>query len=261
MLSKRSVDWLILILIPVVTTLIAKTIDVSLLLEVLLFFGLPPLYLFIRNPSIVKRTLVFSLIPWWPLTIIWEYLAYVDQAWFVPGDIRFFRGSLPLEDIPWGILFLVYGVAVWLHFFREERSETPLFPPKYTFLIALLYIPLIIFMLLYYFKPEILYVPYFFAWMGLLCGVLPITLYLIQKPSIAFVKKLLGMSAYFFVAFSLMDYTAITNNQWYFPGEHFLGIIDFFGHSLPLEEIVVFWILSMPALASSFEYFNSETNK
>jgi len=252
-LNKKAIDWLVLILIPISTAIIAKVFHTSLLLEVFLFFGLPPTYLFFRNPTIIKKTVIFSLVAWWPLTIVWEYLVYVDNIWFVPSAYRFFRGSLPLEDIPWGIQFLIYGISVWEYFFNKSRLKGRLFPPRYKYLVAFLYVPLVIFFILYYLSPETLYVPYFFLWLGLIYCVIPPVLFVIFRPK--FLKRLVLMSVYFFIPFSLMDYTALTQNQWWFPGQHYIGVVSFFGHTLPLEEIIFFWILCMPALACWYEYF------
>lgn len=246
-------DWTVIIIIPIATAIIAKLYSTSLLLEVLMFFGLPPLYLFLRDPSIIKKTVLFSLVPWWPLTIVWEYLVFVDRTWFVPSMFRLFRESLPLEDIFWGILFLVYGIAVWEHFFNESKLKERLFNSKFKYLVGFLYVSLFFFMVLYYFRPEVLYVPYFFAWLGTLFCVIPIIFFLLKNPKMF--KKLMLVGMYFFLPFSLMDYTALTKNQWWFPGRHYLGTVMFFGHVLPWDEILFFWILSMPALVCWYEYF------
>lgn len=242
-----------MIALPVLTALLAQLFDLTLMTEVLMFFGLPPLYLFIRNPQIIKKTIIFSIIPWWPLTLVWEYLAYKDLTWYVQSNYRFFSDTLPLEDIPWGILFLVFGIAFWEYFFNESKLQKRLFPPQFKLLVTFLYLQLGVFILLYFFAPDILYLPYFFVWLGVVFCINPPILFMIKNPRV--IPKLLKTSAYFFIPFSLMDFTATTQGEWRFPGEHYLGTINFFGYVMPYDEILFFWILCMPALASWYEFF------
>lgn len=254
MISKtKNVDWVVIILLPILVAVLAQLFNLSLLVEVLMFFGLPPAYLYFRNPKIVPKTLMFSLIAWWPLTIVWEYLAYRDLTWFVPSSYRFISSSLPLEDIPWGILFLVYGTAVWEHFFNDSKHVGALFPKRYLILVTFLYLKLFVFLALYFTNPQILYLPYFFLWLGVLFCVLPPLVMVFAYPKIT--SKLVGMSFYFFIPFSLMDFTAITQKEWWFPGTNFIYVINFFGSRLPVEEVLFFWVLCMPALACWYEFF------
>ncbi len=246
-------DWVILIIIPVLTTILAQVLKLSLLTEVVLFFGVAPVYLFIRKPEIIKKVLLFSLVPWWPLTIIWEYLAYADKTWFVQSSHRFIGSSLPLEDIPWGILFLVYVLAVWEYFFNKSRVKGRLFPSRVYILTGLLYAMLAVFLIQYFLFISVLVVPYFFLWMGIVFCVIPLIFFLKRNPQ--FLQRLLKISLYFFIPFSLMDFTALTRKQWWFPGKHYLGTIDFLGNTLPWDEIIFFWILCAPALVCWYEFF------
>ncbi len=247
------IDWLVIILIPVTTAILAQIFKFSLLTEVLLFFGASPLYLFIRNSKIIKKVVLFSLIPWWPLTIIWEYLGYVDKSWFVQSTHRFLSNSLPLEDIPWGILFVVYVLAVWEYFFNKSKVKGQLFSARIYVLAGFLYGMLLLFLIPYFLAPSLLVVPYFFLWLGILFCIIPLVLFLSRNPQ--FLPLLIKMSLYFFLPFSLMDFTALTRRQWWFPGTHFMGTINFFGQILPGEEILFFWILCAPALVCWYEFF------
>lgn len=253
---NREVKWFdifIIFTLPLISTWLITSFHLSFLLNVLCFFGLPPLYLFFRNPQIVKKTVLFALIPWLPLTFIWEYLAYMDDIWFVPSPIRLLRGSIPYEDLFWGFLYLLHGISVWEFFFNSKRYTRSLFPPQMKYLIVGLYIVLGIFFILYILAPQYLYLPYFFIWMGVLFCLIPPFLFLFRHPD--FLPRLLILIPYFFLSFGLMEYVALVEKHWYFPGLHYLGVINFFGYRLPSDEIIFLWILSVPSLVCWYEYF------
>lgn len=254
-LKSSLQDRFVIIGLPILTTLVVELFHLPFIASVLMYYFLPPLYLFWRDPTIVKKVVLFSLIPWWPLTIIWEYLAYVDDIWFVPAAIRFLRDSLPYQDIFWGIGYLIYGIAVYEFFFNESKLKR-LFPVTMKYLAVFLYGGLAIFLGFYFLAPESLYLPYFFVWMGVLFCVLPLVIYLFRHP--AKLPTLLTIGIYFFAVFALMEHAALTQGHWIYPGTHYIGTVLFGGQRLPWDEIIFLWVFSVPALVCWYEYFGDD---
>lgn len=245
-------DKLVIVAIPLCATAVVEGFRLPFITSIFVYFGLPTVYLFWRDPKIIKKVLLFSLIVWWPLMIVWDYLAYVDNTWFVPSAMRFIRNSLPYQDIFWGLLYIMFGLSVYEYFFNEKRSKK-VFPRRFYFLACFFYGGLALFLLLYFLSPQYLVLPYFFLWMGLVFAVVPLILFLLKYPG--FLVRYIALGVYFFLVFGLMEHAALTGGHWLYPGQHYIGVMNFFGYRLPWDEIIFLWILSVPALASWYEYF------
>lgn len=105
-LNLKKVDIFLLILFPVIAVWASLFIKANFLQSILLFFGLPSLYLSLRTPFQVKKTFLFSLILSIPFGIIIDYIAVLDSSWYVPTTVFPFRllGIVPVEDLIWGFL-------------------------------------------------------------------------------------------------------------------------------------------------------------
>lgn len=60
------------------------------------------------------------------------------------------------------------------------------------------------------------------------------------------------MNLFFFIPHILAEYIAMTKNNWWFPGNHFIGYVSTAGITIPLEELG--WILLfIPATIAVYE--------
>jgi len=251
---SKIIDAVVLLLLLLIATWISLTGKVTFLMSTFLFFGLPAVYLSWRSPQHIKKTLFWTLIPWFLVSFIFEYLAYVDQAWLVLGSaFRFLNNSFPIEDVPWGFLWAYLPIIFWKHFLDKKGDYEAKFPKRIWWLIGSLVLVNAGFFWLYFWAREWLYLPYFYLVMGIIFCVIPISLFIWRYPM--FLKKLTVVAIYFTFLAGLKEYVALKLNYWVFPGTHFIGTIFLAGQKLPLEEIIFFLILSAPAMVCWYEYF------
>ncbi len=247
-------DALVILLLPLTATLASELLNLNFLWSTVLYFAVPSVYLSLRSPQHVKKTLLWTLIPWLSVSFIFEYLAYTDQAWYVNNSVyRFLGNSFPIEDVLWGFLWSYLPIIFWKHFLDQKSRYEQNFPGQIRWLIGLLVAVNSIFFWFYFWHRDMLVMPYFYLVMGAIFCIAPLVLFLWQCPQ--FLGKLLLLSAYFTFLAGLKEYIALKLNYWYFPGTHFIATVSFAGQKLPWEEIIFFWILSAPAMVAWYEYF------
>lgn len=258
-LSHVSVwDKAVMITAPILATVASDAFGLTFLHSTLLFFAAPSMYLSIRNPRLIKTTLIFSLIMGLSMLFVFDHMAYLDHSWYVPHSIwRFMRDTIPFEDGPWAVLLVYYVIITWEYFFFSPKKRH-VFHPTIVWFVAFCASLLGVFFIAYIFAPSALVVPYFYLKLGIVFEVIPIGILLLRRPSI--VKPILWLTVYFFLVALLAEYIGLTHNQWYFAGEHYIGELRFFGHRLPYDEVLVWWLLAAPGVVAWYESFACRRN-
>ncbi len=249
--SKKQ-DIIILVLLPIIATHISLLFRTNFLISSLLFFGIPSLYLSLISPKEIKKIFFFSLIFSIPLGFILDYFAVKDLSWHVPQTIFPFRifGLIPIEDLIWGFLTIYFICSFYEYFLDKKIKKKQNKNLKY--LISFLFLAIIIFYFITQNMPSFS-IPYFYLWMGILLALFPIVLFLFNFPQFFF--RYTKLIIYFFSVFFLSEITGLRLNQWEFPGNHFIGMVDILGLTFPFEEFIFFIVLFSVAIISWYEFF------
>jgi len=256
MLSKeKKIDIAVLILLPILAALISLAIEANLITSILLFLGVPSLFLSYKKKEVVGRVALFSSFSI-PLAIIADYLVVSDQLWFVPKTVFPFRilGITPLENIIF-LFLMVFFVTMFYENFFDKKIKHSLIDKRMKFLVVTLLILSVLFFTLLYIRPELLLISYAYFWIGLVIILIPIVLFLYHFPS--FLLSYIKTTAYFFGLFFVFELVGLKLNQWTFPGTNFIGWVEIFGFRFPLEE-VIFWFGLLAAVILSYYYFFDE---
>ena len=241
---------------PIVATIASIVFNLSFLQSTLLFYGVPSIYLSIRNPRLVKTTLIFSLIMGLTMLFIFDHMAYMDHSWFVPNSRwRFLDNSIPIEDGPWAVLLVYISVITWEYFFQKPQKD-PSFHKNINYFVVFCATLLTLFFIAYIFSPQRLVIPYFYIKMGIVFEIIPLVIFIFYRPAIF--KRLLKLTIYFFLVSALAEFIGLRNYQWYFEGKHYIGETLYFGHRLPWDEVLNYWLLATPGTVAWYEFFASK---
>ncbi|MBI2620775.1 hypothetical protein HYW61_00945 [candidate division WWE3 bacterium] len=249
--KKPNIWWLIGF--TVVVAAVVDFLHLNFLTATVLFFGVPSIYLTWLNPRLAKKTLVFMLLIVLPMVFIFDYLAYVDNTWFVPNSaFRFLINSIPIEDVIWAIMWVYYGIVFWEYFLDTQKPKR-LFPKSIWKLVVFIAFLLTIFFYFYFFDRGKLYIPYFYLILGVTFGIGPLGYVLWRYPRL--LPKILIIGGYFFIVSLLTEIVGLRQNHWYFSGSHYLGSVNLLGYKLPYDEILFWWAIGMPAMICWYEFF------
>lgn len=252
----KKLDIFLLLFFPLLSVTLSLIFKVNFLISILLFYGLPSLWLSLRTPSQVKKTFLFSLTISLPLSVFIDYLGAKDGAWFVPTTIFPFRllEIIPIENIFVGF-FLVYSVVIFYeHFLDKGKHE--LMDKRMKYLVWSLIVFMMIFIFSLFTKPNFLVIPYAYFWLGTILTLLPAVTFLSFFPRL--ISKYIKTASYFFLLGLIFEFTGLQLHQWTFPGTHFIGWVKLLGYSFPFEELFFWIIMSAVSILSYYEFFDDD---
>jgi len=252
---KNRNDFILMILLPAFAMTLSLLGQLNLFVSTLLILGLPALWLTIRSKArTIRKVALFSVIFSFPVSLISDYIAVTNLAWFVPHTVLPFRffGVIPLEGFLWSALFMYFVILFYEHFF--DRGENRLFGKNMVWLIRLLFVALFVFSVLLFRNPDALRIPYAFALWNV-PFILPFIVILGFYRKL--IPKIVLVGVYFFLFWIPYDLVSLHLNHWNFPGEQFIGWINFFGFVIPFEELLYF-IFVAPALLAYYEFFDDD---
>jgi len=248
---------LFLIISPIFATIISLIFKTNFLTSTLLYFGVPAVYLSLRNKHIVNKSITFSLIFGVFASFVVDTYGILNQSWFVQKSIFPFRiGLVPIEDIIWGTL-LTYNIILFYEHLLDKGKHN-LKDTKFKYLIILALIVLIIFTLLYLLQSKILITKYAYLKLGFVTMFLPTISFLAIFPRL--LSKFIKAGVYFFLQGLMFELTGITLNHWGFKDgpNRFINWINFGNIKFPLEEFIFWMVLFSTCVLSYYEFFDDD---
>jgi len=255
---KKKNDLIFLLIYPLLAVLVSFITKANAFFSILIFFGVPSIYLSFKAKKYIKKSLVFSLITAIPITIILDYIAHINKQWIIPNSILPYRlfGIVSIEVIFWAILNTYYVLMFYEHFLDHHMTKRLWHPHmKYGLIILISIFTTFLILLLNF--PTLLKISYFYFYAGTILFLIPILLELVKYRNL--IPKFLRTGAYFFFVTFLYEVTALKLGWWDFPGHQFIGWIYFVGVGFPLEELI-FWIMLLAmAILAWYEFFDDDS--
>lgn len=264
-------DLVISLSLTVFGALISLLLKTNFFVSTLLIFGFPSTYLSYKNRSSVKKSAAFSCLFTVPFTFLFDYLISLDRGWHITNSIFNFRlfGVIALEQFVWTFLW-AYQIIIFYEYFLDKQKRLPpiaffekLFNKKVKIISRrmevfsiILFTGLLGFISIILVNPALIKIGYAYFWLGLIFGIVPLSIFLIKFPN--FWKKFIGVTAYFLLIGIIIEFIGLKLNHWTFPGNNYIGIANFFGHKIPLEEIILYFIISTPAILSYYEFLDDD---
>ena len=235
----KKKDVCLLALLPVVAFVGTVLIAPPYLGALLLFFGLPSLWLTYRSRSRAQSIALFSLLCTLSLEPTFDSLAMWNDAWRIPQSlfaVRLFH-LIPVENVILAFLYVYWLTMLYATFFDAAKENSLTFHWKQfiTILVLILgtYTPLF---LLY---PTILLIPYAYVFIGLLVTTGVPLLFLLLKP--AFFRPFLSTALYVLYPLVLFEIVGLRYQYWSFEHGQYVFWIHLPYMSMPLEELL-FWM-------------------
>lgn len=252
-MSNKIIRVLPFLLWPLIASGLSLAFAANILGSLILFFVVPAVYLTIVLKKLVLKAFLFSVVTAFPLGIIWDYVAHLNEDWMATSIFPFRLFELVvIEDILW-VFVLIYFVILFYEYFLDSHRDAQRWHPRMRFLVWLFVILFAVFVLLYLVFPRALYIPYFYFWASLMVLVIPSCMELFRRPRL--LPKFLVAGAYFFFLNFVYEITALKLGQWNFPGAY-VGTISLGGVEFPFEEF--FLMAGAIAILSYYEPFDDD---
>lgn len=250
----KKLDIYILILFPVLAFSLSVLLNTSLLISIFLFFGLPSIYLSLRNHSLALKSFIFSFVLSLLSSLYLDVLATLDKSWVIPHSLFPFKffGLATGEVYFFGLLW-VFLAVLFYEYFLDRGKQRKMFDKriKYLYFISSFLISVVI--IAWFFNSiYILTIPYFYA----LCSLFFIAVLVIFLRSYPkFLHNFILVSVYFFFLAFLFEIAALHNTQWVFASKHYIGFIEVLGLKFPIEEFIFWMVFATPSLLAIYEFF------
>jgi hypothetical protein len=250
-------NCLVLLLLPLFAVVVSFIFHPNFFTSVLLFLGLPAVYISTRAPKYIFKSIIFSLLASLPLIVIIDYIGRFSSAWAFPPSLFHFviMGRVKLEPLLWAFLN-IYTVVIFYEYLFDNHVKVRVWSKKMWALVRYLLVWVVLFALALIFLSEPITIPYFYLVFGLIIFIFPIVMTWLYYPRI--LPKIVLSLIYFSYLSFLYEVTALINGWWYFPGTQFVGYVTFGNISFPLEELVFWIILFAPSVISAFEYLDDD---
>jgi len=244
-------DTLILFTFPFLASFLSIIFNLPGFYSIFLFLGFPSLYLTFRSHKNVTRIALFSLLFTIPVTLVFDYIMQVSLVWKVATIYNFKAfGVVPIEQFVWGFLYMYLSAMYYKYFLDKKTKRHVGFRDKFLaigFLGWLFGMAAVILILLNFG----IVVPYLYIVLGVLFFIAQFIIFFKLHPQLA--HKILRTVPYNFVVALIFEITALYLQQWSWPGNTYIGWVEFLSLRFPLEEFIFYLILGSAVVLMYFE--------
>ncbi len=194
------------------------------------------------------KILIFSIVAAFIFAPPVELVLRLVDAWDVQSIIPRVFGLIPIENMIFAFLNFFWVLTFYEYFVDKDTKEH--ISNKYRILIYIFVTFASIILVLYYIHPILLRTNYF----GASILILIIPMLFIYFKHIPLLKKTILTTIFFAIIFFIYELVSLYIGSWWWPGEYYFPIIVF-NQVFPIDDIIIWYFLSTPALIGGYEYF------
>ena len=259
-MHKKLSDLIIVLVFPLLIFIAVFKFGfkINYLESLVVVFGIPSLYLSLRNKEKIKKIGYFSILIGIPIAFIFDLIvAFGDNGWVITHSIIPYRlfGVICIEDFLWTFLVSYLIIIFYEHF--SNKNFDPKISSRIKTMNYVFYLSAISLVLIYFFNNSLLKIPYAYLIIGIILWVIPIFIFLSKYPS--FFKNFFKVDLYFFYIYLIYQLVSLNNNLWVFPSKHYIGWITIIGIRFPLEEFIFIICLGGFAACTYYEFFTNRS--
>jgi len=195
-----------------------------------------------------KKIFIFSALATLLFFPAVELSARVTNLWDVQS--LFYRpfGFIPLENMLFAFLNFLWGLSFY-EYFVDKDGKDPVSPnTRYLVLLFIVFSAVVFGGFL--FNPESIKMSY----LALSVPILLVPSLIIFGKNPQLLKKTVLPTVFFAVVILIYEMASISIGSWWFPGEYFYTF-TINGKIFPIDDIIVWYLLSTPALIGGYEFF------
>lgn len=218
------------------------------LLSIIIVLGPPSLMNFLWLSHSRLKVLAFSFLTTLLFAPPIELATRLANAWDVQSVLPRPFGLIPLENMLFAFFNFFWGISFYIHFVGRDTRKP--FSPRIRYLVMLYLVLSALVYGLFFHSRHIISTSYVSMSVPIL--LLPSLFIFSRYPRL--LPKILLPTAFFAVVFFVYEVCSLVIGSWWWPGEY-LYTISVFGHSMPLDDVVIWYFLSTPTLIAGYEYF------
>jgi hypothetical protein len=252
--NNKLLIMLALFLYVIMASFLVYLLEPPYYLAICIVLGVPSLFNFLLLKKGKTKILIFSLVTTFLFALPIELMARMADAWDVASMFVRPFGLIPLENMLFAFLNF-FWILSFYEFFLDTQKEKLGINKRFKILVLIyLFLSIIVYGLFFY-NPEIIKTDYHIIALIFLVPILIILGFKTPK----LIKKTLIPTAFFALIFFVYELVSLLIGHWWWPG-YYLWPIFISGIIFPVDDIVIWYLLSTPALILGYEFF-ADDNK
>ena len=194
------------------------------------------------------RVLIFSIVALFLFAPPVELMARLKDVWDVSSVFPRILGLIPLENMLFAFLNFFWGLSFYEYFINNDRPGK--INKNFKYLIDLFLIFSVIVFSLYFYNKDIIGANY--ITIAVIVLIIPMTWLFFKKPIL--IKKTIIPTLFFALVFFVYELVSLKIGSWFWPGDY-LFPVKIWGEVFPLDDVIIWYFLSTPALILGYEFF------
>ncbi|MBU4480380.1 hypothetical protein KKG48_02985 [Patescibacteria group bacterium] len=195
-----------------------------------------------------KKILMFATLATILFAVPVEIMARLADAWDVQSIFPRILDVAPIENLIYAFFNFLWPISFY-EFFVDGDKNIKISKNFKKLVLFLLLLSLTIYSLIYINKEIVI----FNYWqIGLFALFIPAVFIYAKNPKL--LKKIILPTIFFGVVFFTHEMISMYLNHWWWPGEYLLPI-EIYGKVFPLDDVIIWYILSTPVLIGTYEFF------
>jgi hypothetical protein len=195
-----------------------------------------------------KKVLFFSAATTLLFALPVELSARLADAWDVQSVLPRIFGIAPLENLLFAFLNFFWVLSFYEYFIDKDRSSKI---SKWFVRLIFIYCIISLGVFTFYFVDRQL-ITLSYHELALIILLLPGVILFYFRPKL--LKKVWLPTVFFALVFFVYEVVSLLVGSWWWPGDYLLSI-SILGHTFPLDDVIIWYILSTPVLIAGYEFF------
>lgn len=238
-------------------SIVAVALDFNALEYIFVSWTLPSAYFVYRIRTFRTKILLTSLAWSIPGSITIDLVGHESRAWsywenlnFASSGISIF--SIPIESFIWGVSFWLFYTSLYEFFYDKKRKHS--YNKILYIILAVLYAYAALLLILINYTDQFS-IDYFFI--GILGMYSLINAFFLTQVRISY-ERLASFVIISFLLGIIVEITSLSLGLWEFPDAQFILTFNFWGTTVPIEEILWWAVLPLTILLTH-ELFNDNS--
>lgn len=220
----------------------------SYLVNLLIVYLPPSLITFYWLKKSRKKILIFSLVTTALFALPLELAARLANAWDVASNFPRLFAVAPLENLFYAFINFFWPLCFYEYFIDRDTDKK--ISAKWKYLIGIYCLLSITVYSLYAYNANYITINYWVI--GLITLFIPAVIIFSKNPKL--IKKVIIPTIFFGSVFCVHEIMSILIGHWWWPGTYLLPL-NINGIIFPLDDAIIWYVLSTPALIGGYEFF------
>lgn len=252
-MNNKYKKILCLFLYILISIFLVYLIKPNYFVSILIVLGPPSLINFIWLKKSRFKILCFSLIATILFAIPLELMCRLKDAWDVTSIFPRLFYYIPIENILFAF-FNIFWVLSFYEYFIDRDSNKKI-SKNFKFLILLFVFFSILVFSLFFYNKNLVGLDYYLMAIPVL--IIPALIIFFKYPKL--LKKTILTTIFFALIFFVYEIVSMKLGHWWWPGDY-LYDFNIFGMRFPIDDVLIWYLLSTPVLIGGYEFFVDDHN-